>query len=79
MDIEKPPVKLDGIEIPSIFKLSNSFIITLSRPNRSFNAVPALPMSLGAASKSLNPFSNWPQSLRRARYGVKREESILPR
>ena len=81
-DLEKVPVKLEGIvgiDIPSTFKFSSSLIITLKRANRSFRACPGAADSSGSASESSNPFSNCPQSLRKARYGLSNEASIRPR
>ena len=71
-DLEKVPVKLEGIvgipiDIPSTFKFSSSLIITLKRANLSFKPGPGPADSSGSASKSLNPFSNCPQSLRKVR------------
>lgn len=80
---EKVPVSPEGmvgiasvpIESPSTFSPSRSFIITLRRAKRSRRPGPC---ASGRASES-KPFSNWPQSLRRDRYGLSKEESMRPR
>lgn len=70
------PMVMDGI--PSIFRPSRSFIITLSLANLSLTPDPG-PNSVGRSSATLNPFSNCPQSLRRARYGLSKDASMRPR
>lgn len=58
---------------------SKSFIIMLRRPIPSLSFRPLPPGVSTSSELSLKPFSAWPQSLRCARYGRNKVESMRPR